>query len=368
MIILRQLLNRIKNNQLSFSDDDLKNSILRSLSYLLIIIVLHGALMTLFERFSWVDALWLTLTTLSTTGYGDISAATIEGRISTIILLYVGGIFLAAKIAGDYFEYRASNRQKKINGTWEWHMQDHLLIINTPTQRGEEFFLKFIEQARASGIVESSIQILTEQFANGLPSKLSKMPGIVHYTGSALNQSDLYAVNPEGAKYIVILAKDEHDHNSDSRTFDILYRLKELGIHRPLILAECVDDDNREKFKKMGANIVLRPIRAYPEMLVRGLVAPGSEQVIENLFSTQGEHYLRIDLAIKNITWKDIVSKIIMKNYGTAIAYVEPETGMIHTNPLSDKMINATGLLIMVNEQHIKPNKNDIISALNDNT
>ena len=57
-----------------------------------------------------------------------------------------------------------------------------------------------------------------------------------------------------------------------------------------------------------------------------------------------------------------------MKNYGTAIAYVEPETGMIHTNPLSDKMINATGLLIMINEQHINPSKDDIISALNYNS
>lgn len=364
MIIFRHFLNRIKNDQLSFSEDDLKHSIISSLAYLLLIIIMHGALMTLFEHFSWVDALWLTLTTLSTTGYGDISATTLEGKISTIILLYFGGIFLAAKIAGDYFEYRANNRQKKINGKWDWNMRDHLLIINTPRQFGEKFFIKFIEQARASGIVDSSIEILTEHFTNGLPSQLAQMSGLAHFTGSALNQQDLSAVNPEKAKYIVILAKDEHDPNSDSRTFDILYRLKESGIHQPLILAECVDDDNRKKFKKMGADIVLRPIRAYPEMLVRGLVAPGSEQIIENLFSAQGEYYLRLDLPITNVAWKEIVSKLIMKNFGTAIAYVEAKTGIIHTNPLSDKIINATGLLIMLNEQHNKPTVDDISLAI----
>jgi len=372
MIIFRHLLSRLKKDELSFTDDDLKHSIYKSLMYLILIIITHGYLMTLFEDFSWVDALWLTLTTLSTTGYGDISATTTAGKLSTVVLLYLGGIFLAAKIAGDYFEYRASNRQKKINGSWEWNMKNHLLVINTPSQHGEQFFIKFIEQVRESGIIEPNIQILTEKYSQGLPSRLSQMPGLVHYSGSPLNEEDLFAVNPTQAKYIVILAKQEQDPNSDSRTFDILHRLQALMLDKksseqtdnPLILAECTDDKNRAKFKLMGADIVIRPIRAYPEMLVRGLVAPGSEQVIENLFSSQGEHYLRYDLAINKCSWKKIVSILMELNCGTAIAYVEKESGLIKTNPLANTIIDASALLVMVSEQHNKPNLDEIIEAL----
>jgi len=352
MLIFRQLINQLKQDKLSFSEDDLQRSIVRALFYLLLIIITHVVLMVVFEKFHWTDALWLTLTTLSTTGYGDISASTLPGKATTVILLYIGGIFLAAKIAGDYFEYRASTREKKINGTWEWGMKDHLLIINTPNQHGETFFMKFLEQVRSSGIVDCNIEILTERFPQGLPPKLAQMPGLAHYTGSALIQEDLQAVDPEQAKYIVILAKDEQDINSDSRTFDILYRLKQMNIEMPLILAECVDDSNREKFKAMGADIVLRPIRAYPEMLVRGLVAPGSEQIIENLFSAEGEHYLRYDVQIKELQWKNIVAKLMDKDFGIAIAYVDAKTQQLITNPLANQIIEASALLLMSNENH----------------
>ncbi|MBF0265442.1 MAG: hypothetical protein HQL46_09225 [Gammaproteobacteria bacterium] len=364
MIIFRQIVHQIKQDKLSFSEDDLKRSIIRALMYLIIIIVLHVVLMVLFEHFHWTDGLWLTLTTLSTTGYGDISASTLPGKAATIVLLYIGGIFLAAKIAGDYFEYRASIRTKKMNGTWEWGMKDHLLIINTPNQHGETFFMKFIEQLRSSGIDDCNIEILTEKFPQGLPSKLSKMSGLAHYTGSALIQEDLAAVGPEQAKYIVILAKDEQDINSDSRTFDILYRLKQMDVMQPLILAECVDDKNREKFKEMGADIVLRPIRAYPEMLVRGLAAPGSEQIIENLFSAEGEHYLRYDIQLSGLQWKNIVIKLLEKDFGLAIAYIDINTGALITNPLAHEEIAASALILMSNDNHTIAGIQDILNAL----
>ena len=213
-------------------------------------------------------------------------------------------------------------------------------------------------------IQSHTVQILTTQYPNGLPNQLSKMSGLVHYSGSGTNPDDLASVNAQQAKYIVILAKQEDNRDSDSRTFDILYRLKALKLREDaLILAECVDDDNRQRFRLAGAHIIIRPMRAYPEMLIRGLVAPGSEQIIENLFSSLGDLYLRYDVTIKHLSWKDIVCQLIQQDLGIAVAYIDSKTGQCETNPHAHTQINASSLFVMANDDN-RPTQQSIQQAL----
>jgi voltage-gated potassium channel len=307
--------------------------------------------MQLFEGFSWQDALWLTLTTLSTTGYGDISASTVEGKTATVVLLYLCGIFILAKAAGDYFEYRTNIRVKKMQGFWEWKMSNHILVINTPSQQGEQFFVRLMKHLHQSGMKSNTVQILTKQFPKGLPNQLATMPGLVHYSGSGTVPEDLLSVNISQAKYIIILAKQEDNRESDSITFDILHRLQALNLRKDaLILAECVDDDHRQRFRQAGAEVIIRPMRAYPEMLIGSLVAPGAEQIIENLFSSLGDLYLRYEVTIKDILWKDIVCHLIQKDLGTAVAYINRETGQCDTNPHANQSITTDSLFIMTND------------------
>lgn len=346
-----RFINWRRNSKLSFEEDGLKLSLIRSIALLLLIIISHVILMMSYEGFSWQDGLWLTLTTLSTTGYGDISAVTAAGKISTVVLLYLCGIFILAKTAGDYFDYRANVRIKKMHGFWEWNMNNHILVINTPSQQGEQFFLRLIKHLHQSGLESNTVQILTQQFPNGLPSQLASTPGLIHYTGSGTVLKDLQAVNVTLAKYIVILAKQEDNRDSDSRTFDILHRLQSLNLNKDvLVLAECVDDDNRQRFKQAGANVIIRPMRAYPEMLIRSLVAPGSEQIIENLFSSLGDLYIRYDVKIKDILWKDIVCQLMQQDFGTAVAYIDVDTGRCESNSHAFTRITTSSLFVMVNK------------------
>ena len=58
--------------------------------FVLIILPLGVIGFMVIEKFSFLDALWLTIITLTTIGYGDISASTELGRLFTMLLVLIG--------------------------------------------------------------------------------------------------------------------------------------------------------------------------------------------------------------------------------------------------------------------------------------
>ena len=341
---------------------NLIHSIIKSCFLLTALFALHIGFMMYYEGLDLGDATWLTFTTATTVGYGDISAATPQGRLATILLLYLGGIFILAKVAGDYFDYRLDVRDKKTRGQWGWHMNDHIVILNTPSYSGERYLQRLIKQFRASAnYKETPVYILTSQFKNGLPSFITQLNNVVHYDGNSCNPHDLEAVCVNKARDIIVLAKDENDESSDGRTFDILHRLKDMDIDA-CVLAECVEDSNRKRLEDAGANIVIRPIRAYPEMIVRAFDAPGSERIIENMFNSEGDEYRRYDVDIRGVAWCDVVTRLINNNVGTAVAYIDKDSNEMVYNPPASATPKIEALITISKENCIY--SNDDVKAM----
>ena len=168
-----------------------KNFLGRLLKIALILTALlfiHSMAMVYLEKMSFADALWLSVTTATTVGYGDYSATSWQGRLVTVVCLYALGIALLAQLAAEFFDYRILLRERKIQGLWRWDdMKNHILIINTPNENTEFYLLQLTEQIRATPqLEEMPIQILTRKYSEGLPVSLSGV-GVVHYNGVAEN-------------------------------------------------------------------------------------------------------------------------------------------------------------------------------------
>ncbi|MDE8601464.1 ion channel [Marinomonas sp. RSW2] len=323
------------------------------------VIALHSLAMVFFEDLNWWQAFWLTMTSASTTGYGDISAVTFWGQFSTILLIYGLGITLLALIASDYVELRLMRKEMRIKGRIKWDdMQNHILIINTPKYDSERYLGLLISQiSQTPELVDIPVQILTTAFPEGLPIEL-RSQGVVHHTGDALDDGMLTSAGVQKAKYIIVLCQDTQDSHCDSSTFDTLHRIQELA-PTAFIMAEAINDSNRPRFKAAGANAVIRPVRAYPEMLVRSLIAPGTEQVLEDLFRHQGDHTIRLNVRLKGVTWAQVVTTLIQKNIGTALGYVQ-RNGDIITHPQTYSIIEAEGLIILINDDQVIPSLEEI--------
>ena len=330
----------------------ISTSILKRISFLMCmllgLILINTLGMLYFEKMPLGDALWLSFTTVTTVGYGDFSPATFGGRLVTILSMYAFSISLLSMIAAEIIEGRIMTTEKKRRGLWKWKgMQNHIQIINTPNEDTERYLNRLITQIKQTPALEDlQIQLLTRKYPEGLPASLSEHK-ILHRTGTAEEGKVLLSLNLEHASHIIILARDANSSLSDSITFDILNRVVALNPNINIVV-EAVLDDNRERFLKSGASSVLRPIRAYPEMIVRAMAQPGTEQVLENLFHNQGDSLHRIEYNFSGKIWKDILLSCTENDIGTALGYIY--NGEITINPKSSSICEGEALIILANE------------------
>lgn len=342
---------------------NLKRRFLIAFGWLLMLALLHVVAMMWFESMGVGDAIWLTMTTLLTVGYGDLSATTLWGRGATILLLYLVGITLLAKLAGDYIDYRLQRRQDMVRGRRRWQLQQHLLIINSPDHNPEVYFKRLLRQLRASRkFADAPILLLTDDFPDGLPQSLREQ-GMVHYHGEITDHACLQAVDPQDAKAILLLAQNEHSRLSDSVTVDVLLQLQQFD-SLPPVVAELVHEENRARALAAGANAMLRPIRGYPEILVQSLITPGSEQLLENLFTLDADHTRRYDIAVDHLSWADAVCRLVCAGIGTLVAYVAAN-GEVVCQPPHDETFKASALLVIVKSVHGEvPSQHQLMACL----
>jgi voltage-gated potassium channel len=336
--------------------------------WLLVIACAHVGLMRWLENMGWMDAIWLTATTIVTVGYGDVSAKSVAGRLATMILLYGGAIFVVAAAVNHWTDAKADKIEQKRQGRWRWQLSKHVLIIGTPTHNATIFFARLAGQIRAArGWHGAPIQALTTAFdnQNGLPLALRDL-GVVHFSGDGSNDADFRAVNAAAARGALLLADDDDHPRSDGLTFDRIDRLRQIGYEGPII-AECVDDANRPRLLRAGATSLLRPMRGFPEALTRALFAPGAETVIENLFTAEGDECLYLELPqIWQAPWIDIACAIMRADIGTAIA-MRDKNGAVIANPPAHTTAEATGLYVIVhdrNEGHAERKLADLLAEL----
>ena len=340
---------------------DRRRQIARLMLLLLAVALTHVIAMMVFEDLGLADAIWLTLTTMTTVGYGDYSAQTGFGRLLTIILMYTVGIFLLAQIAGEWIDYRIARKERMRTGQWRWHMKDHILIINTPEADGRRYLRVLVEQIRRTPALQDyPIEVLSSGFPGGLPQEIADM-GVVLHQGVPEGRTSLAEVDVDKAKFIILMAVDTIEYRSDSLSLDILDQLASFDVSG-YVVAECVLDANRERLRRKGAHAVIRPVRAYPELMVRAMAAPGTEKIFEDLFEHEGNHTRRYDVSFENQPWGEMAARMLIGGVGTPVGFLD-ESGEVKINPAPGVMATGQAVFVIV-DQASKPDLARVEAAL----
>lgn len=241
-------------------------------------------------------------------------------------------------------------------------MSDHILILNAPAENALAYLTRLVCELRDSRrFRERVVQIVTPCFGAGLPEPIHRL-GVIHYAGDPWGAEALAASNAAEADTIIILAESDSDPGSDSRTLDMVDRLRGIGA-RGRILAECVDDANRTRMRRFGADLVVRPLRGYPEMIVRALAAPGTEAILEDLFTSRGDECWRYDIDVADWCWADLVALLVRRDIGVPIAFRRAEDQKVVINPPPDVTLDADKLYVLVRTDNARPDE-EIASLL----
>lgn len=326
---------------------DLARRIANLAGVLLLVLSLHVGAMVALEGLSIGDAVWLTVTSATTVGYGDLSAQTTPGRIITTLLIYIAGIALLAQVAGLWFEYRQERRHRMVTGQWSWHMDNHIVFVNCPEDADQRYFEYVLASIRESCETrrDAEVVLIDEKFAAGLPDPLVERGAVL----VALPLTDPRALEHAAvarAETVVVMSRDRADAMSDAVVFALVDEIRTLN-DRAWILAEVVDDAHRARIVAAGANSTLRPVRGYPEMVARAILSHKSEHVLENLFDSSGEECIRLE-ASASATWGEVVRAFLDRDAGCPIAYEAPD-GRVVTNPSTRHAFEATALFVVVN-------------------
>ena len=200
-------------------------------------IVLGGSLAySHIENLSFLDALYMTVITLSTTGYGDIIPKTEVGKIFTIILLLMGvgvitysvSTILSYIVAIDFSQRRRIKMEKKVK-----QFEGHTIVCGFG-RMGQIICKKLKEEDVKFVIIEKS-----ESNASVLEN--------LHYNyilGDAAHDEVLQRAGVESAKVLVSVIDNDSDGlyialagRSFNKTIQIIIRANEPNAQRRMIRA-----------------------------------------------------------------------------------------------------------------------------------
>ena len=214
---------------------------------------------------TWMDALYMTVITLTTVGFGEIVdvSANPYGRIFTIVLLILGvGTFVyfisnltAFFVEGRLAEALWSRRMRRTIASLDRHT-----IVCGCGHTGEAVIAELIHTERPLVVIERDIDRL-----QALEQKLGvEFPQVI---GDATDDDALRAAGVERASGLVAAISND----KDNLIVTVSARLLSSNLR---IVARCVETKVVDKLRKAGADAVVSPNQIGGLRLISELVRP----------------------------------------------------------------------------------------------
>ena len=245
------------------------------------------------------DALWWSITTLSTVGYGDLYPITPGGRVVAAATMALGvGILgtFGGTIATMFLDFREQGRK----GLRALSAKDHLLVLGW-NEKARTAISEFCSDPR---YVDTKIIIVADLEEN--PIDDGKV-GFVR--GLPCSSETLRKADAARAGAAIVLAENPSDPHSDHQSALTVMGLRRLN-KKIRISAELVCVDNREHLDAAGCDAVIDALSVASGLLVRGVQDVGVPELVAHLLTNDmGSEVYRVpvDPAFVGKSYRDYV-------------------------------------------------------------
>ena len=291
------------------------------------------------ERWSFLDALYMTVITLGTVGFKEIHDLSDAGKIFTMLLIVVG-VSVIGYIVGSLAQIMFEGQIQRIMGRKRVEkmidaLKDHYIICGFG-RIGSLICKEFKANDLPFVIVEKSSETA---------EKLDE-EGYLHMRGDATLDESLLKAGIKRAKGLISVVTSD--------TENVYITLTARGLNPDLyILARSGEEGSDIKLKRAGANKVVSPYSIGGSRMAQSILRPNVVDFIE--IATGSEH---MDLQMEEIAIPDhsafvgetLVSSGFRKEIGVIIVGIKKSHGKMVFNPHSQSKIEGGDTLIVLGE------------------
>lgn len=278
---------------------------LHRVAIILVVLILAGstAFFYLEENMTPQDALWWTVVTMTTVGYGDISPTSLGGRLVGMVIMFLGigllGVFTAT-VAGAFLE----NKEMEEKGMKFTKVKNHFVICGW-NFRGPDM----VAELRADRKTRKTPIVLVAD----IPEKPVD-DSLFYFIRGDVGQESLKKANMEEAQVAIILSSEESDIQSrDAKA--VLNTLTIKSLYPDIYTCvELMKSENLGHLKRAKADEIVVVGELSTNLLVQASLDHGLSRLVSELVSTRyGSDLFKIEVPTRYLGMKFIDVMLALK-------------------------------------------------------
>ena len=289
------------------------------------------------EGWSLFDALYMTVTTLTTVGYGEVHPLSVRGRAFTMLLL-LGGVFTLVYTATAIIRAIVSGEVRSVLGRQVMErnlaeLANHFIICGFG-RMGRHVCQEFASQQLPFVVIEREAAELEDfRMTAGIP---------LH--GDATSDDVLQRAGVARARALVAVVASDADNLYITMSARLLN-------DRLFIVARTEDELTERKLLRAGANRVVSPYAIGGFRVAQAVLRPTVVDFIE--LATRSEH-LEIQIeesliaAASRLVGSTLRDSRLRQDRGIIIVAIKKASGQMVFNPPADAVMEAGDTLIIL--------------------
>ena len=293
-----------------------------------------------FEDRSLPDALWWSVVTLTTVGFGDISPVSLGGRLIGVVLMFFGigvlGMFTAT-IAGVFVE----QRMRKDRGMESCTFEKHIILCGW-NGRTREILADLRADARSAG---KDIALVADVDAKPVADDH------LHFVRGDVTEENLKRAGIETAATVVIVGDRSLDYSArDAKA--VLSTLTVESLNRDVYsIVELATEANVRHCERAHADEIVVGAELCSRVMSTAALDHGISTVLRELLSARvGQDLVTVPVpsALAGRPFFEVFSALKRDEDKIAVAIQRRGGGTIETNPGADVVVAAEDRLVVI--------------------
>lgn len=315
-----------------------------AMSVLIGVLVVGTAGYVTIEGWSIFDALYMTVITVGTIGYGETHPLTQAGRAFTMLIIFAGfgAMFLFVGTVVDFIfeghlrDLVEGRRMKRVIASLDGHT-----IVAGMGRVGSVVVRSLAEESVPFIIIDHSREAIDHADENGWPV----------LDADATDQETLIAAGVEKAKSLVSTL------DTDADNLFVTFSARTLNPEL-FIVARSTHESNEERLRQAGANRVITPNEVSGRRMATMVMHPVVSDYLDIVTHGDDVEFRLQEVSVPSsgaLAGKTIRDACIRDVTGAYVLAIQSPNGRINTNPPADAVMNASDKLVVLGtEEQLK--------------